>query len=127
MYLFILLALPGLLVKARIRGGASLLVIPEPGEKTLIHSDWYARKANEVKMDGNRLSAVPLDKTGWLPARVPGTVLTTLLENGLYPAPEFGLNNNLIPVYMKSAMISIRIGLPVSLLSMLYQRGVMSG
>ena len=49
----------------------------DPGEPgTLIHSDWYARKANEVKMDGNRLSAVPLDKTGWLPARVPGTVLT---------------------------------------------------
>lgn len=75
----------------------ALLAIPEPGEKTLIHSDWYARKANEVKMDGNRLSAVPLDKTGWLPARVPGTVLTTLLENHMYPAPEFGLNNNLIP------------------------------
>ena len=48
-------------------------------------------------MDGNRLSAAPLDKTGWLPARVPGTVLTTLLENHMYPAPEFGLNNNLIP------------------------------
>lgn len=75
----------------------ALLAIPEPGEKTLIHSDWYARKANEVKMDGNRLSAAPLDKTGWLPARVPGTVLTTLLENHMYPAPEFGLNNNLIP------------------------------
>ncbi len=75
----------------------ALLVIPEPGEKTLIHSDWYARKANEVKMDGNRLSAAPLDKTRWFPARVPGTVLTTLLENHMYPAPEFGLNNNLIP------------------------------
>lgn len=75
----------------------ALLAIPEPGEKTLIHSDWYARKANEVKMDGNRLSAAPLDKTGWLPTRVPGTVLTTLLENHMYPAPEFGLNNNLIP------------------------------
>ena len=75
----------------------ALLAIPEPGEKTLIHSDWYARKANEVKMDGNRLSAAPLDKTGWLPARVPGTVLTTLLENHMYPAPEFGLNKNLIP------------------------------
>ena len=61
--LFILLALPGLLVKGPYpRRGKTLLVIPEPGEKTLIHSDWYARKANEVKMDGNRLSAVPLDK-----------------------------------------------------------------
>lgn len=77
--------------------GQAMLVIPEPGEKTLVHSDWYARKANEVKLDGNRLSAAPFDEAGWLPARVPGTVLTTLLENHMYPAPEFGLNNNLIP------------------------------
>lgn len=91
MYLFILLALSGLLVKTLISRGASLVGDPEPGEKTLIHSDWYARKANEVKMDGNRLSAAPLDKTGWLPARVPGTVLTTLLENHMYPAPRVRL------------------------------------
>ena len=127
MYLFILLALSGLLVKARISRGQALLAIPEPGEKILIHSDWYARKANEVKMDGNRLSAAPLDKTGWLPARVPGTVLTTLLENHMYPAPEFGLNNNLIPdihevgndfyTYWFTRQFNINI----------YQRDVMSG
>ncbi len=73
------------------------LTIPEPGEKTLLTSGWMARRASEIKTDGNLLSSTPLEITGWMPARVPGTVLTTLLENGLYPAPEFGMNNNLIP------------------------------
>lgn len=95
-YLFCWLCLACWVRSASAQGEAKL-VIPEPGEKTLVHSGWYARKADEVKVDGNRLSAAPLEKTGWLPARVPGTVLTTLLENHLYPAPEFGLNNNLIP------------------------------
>jgi hypothetical protein len=35
MYLFILLALPGLLVKARIRGGASLVGDPGTGRENL--------------------------------------------------------------------------------------------
>ena len=73
------------------------ITIPEPGEKALLNSGWMARRAGEIKTDGNLLSFAPLETTGWMPARVPGTVLTTLLENGLYPAPEFGMNNNLIP------------------------------
>lgn len=73
------------------------LILPRPGEKTLVHTGWFARRAQEVLVDGNRLSASPLELAGWLPARVPGTVLTTLLENKLYAAPEFGTNNQLIP------------------------------
>lgn len=75
----------------------NMLIIPEPGEKTVINTDWFARRANEVNVDGNQLSATSPETTGWISARVPGTVLTTLLENQQYPAPEFGLNNNLIP------------------------------
>jgi hypothetical protein len=33
----------------------------------------------------------------WLPATVPGTVLTTLIDRGVYPDPDFGLNNLAIP------------------------------
>ena len=73
------------------------VVIPAPGEKTLLHSGWLARRANEVLVDGNTLTMQSLNTEGWLKARVPGTVLGTLLDNKLYPAPEFGLNNNLIP------------------------------
>ncbi|MDR2118391.1 MAG: beta-glycosidase [Tannerellaceae bacterium] len=73
------------------------VLLPKAGEKSVLHSGWRARRANEVLADGNRLTATPFDSSGWMNARVPGTVLTTLLDNGLFPAPEFSMNNNLIP------------------------------
>jgi hypothetical protein len=71
--------------------------LPPAGEKTLLDNGWYARRANEIKTDGNVLSASPFTSEGWMKARVPGTVLTTLLENHLFPSPEYSLNNELIP------------------------------
>ncbi|MDR1980906.1 MAG: beta-glycosidase [Tannerellaceae bacterium] len=71
--------------------------LPEAGEKRVLHAGWHARRANEIKTDGNSLTAAPFDTAGWLKARVPGTVLATLLENRLYPAPERSMNNELIP------------------------------
>jgi hypothetical protein len=71
--------------------------LPDAGEKTLLNSGWYARRANEIKIDGNILSSSRFNSSGWINARVPGTVLTTLLENNYFPAPEFSMNNNLIP------------------------------
>ena len=73
------------------------LSLPQSGEKVLLHEGWMARKANELNCDGNQLTLQPFDKDGWIPAKVPGTVLTTLLENGRYKNPEFGMNNELIP------------------------------
>jgi hypothetical protein len=71
--------------------------IPAVGEKTLLNANWYARRANEVKLDGNRLSASSFHPEGWMKARVPGTVLATMLDNRMFPSPEFSMNNNLIP------------------------------
>lgn len=71
--------------------------LPDMGEKTLMHEGWYARNVKEVGDDGNRLTASRFCSRGWLKATVPGTVLTTLLDNQLYPAPEVGMNNELIP------------------------------
>jgi len=73
------------------------IVLPAYGEKFLLNTGWLARKASEITKDGNRLSSDAFDTTGWMPARVPGTVLTTMLDNGLFPKPEFSLNNTLIP------------------------------
>ncbi|MCE4361338.1 glycosyl hydrolase 2 galactose-binding domain-containing protein [Xanthomonas hortorum] len=36
-------------------------------------------------------------KTTWRAATVPGTVLTTLVDRGVYPDPDIGLNNMAIP------------------------------
>jgi hypothetical protein len=48
--------------------------------------------------------ATPIDMTGlgfptndWLAATVPGTVLTTMIDRGVYPDPDYGLNNLAIP------------------------------
>ncbi|MDR2233275.1 MAG: beta-glycosidase [Tannerella sp.] len=71
--------------------------LPDIGEKTLLSSGWFARRANEVRVDGNRLTAGTFNPDGWMKAKVPGTVLTTMLENNMFPAPEVSLNNNLIP------------------------------
>ena len=73
------------------------IALPDIGEKTLLNNGWYARRANELIVDGNSLSAGPFNSEGWMKAKVPGTVLTTMLENNLFPAPEYSMNNNLIP------------------------------
>ena len=73
------------------------IALPETGSKTLLHEGWFARQALEIGEDGNRITSRDFDSSGWLKAKVPGTVLTTLLENKLYPAPEFGMNNEEIP------------------------------
>jgi hypothetical protein len=71
--------------------------IPEAGQKVCLTEGWFARRANEIKVDGNQLTAAAFHPDGWMKARVPGTVLGTMLENNLFPAPEFSMNNNLIP------------------------------
>jgi hypothetical protein len=67
------------------------------GQKQLIHSGWVARQAASVLQDGAVLTSSGVDFEGWMPAVVPGTVLTTMLENKLIPDPDFGMNNELIP------------------------------
>ena len=46
---------------------------------------------------GEALSVAAYPLAGWMPATVPGTVLTTLLNNGLVPDPFYGMNNASIP------------------------------
>ena len=73
------------------------LSLPKVGDKVLLNSGWVAKRANEVGVDGNILSLSGPQEAGWIPAKVPGTVLTTLLENNLFPAPEYSVNNEHIP------------------------------
>ncbi len=47
--------------------------------------------------DGAQVSTPGFNDTKWLAATVPGTVLTTMIDRGIYPDPDFGLNNLAIP------------------------------
>lgn len=51
----------------------------------------------KISCDGAALSSMGIDTSNWYDATVPGTVLTTLVREGIYPDPYFGLNNLAIP------------------------------
>ena len=58
---------------------------------------WTLREAPKVDADGAHISSSAYNPSGWMRATVPGTVLTTLVDNGVYPDPGYGLNNLAIP------------------------------
>ncbi len=59
--------------------------------------DFRLQFASKVNADGAALSHAGFDAGAWYAATVPGTVLTTLVDRGVYPDPDFGINNMAIP------------------------------
>ena len=58
---------------------------------------WRLKPAPEVKATGDEISKAGFADKDWLIATVPGTVLTTMIDRGIYPDPDYGLNNLAIP------------------------------
>ncbi len=63
---------------------------------TLAHG-WMLTPAPKVQATAAQISTPGYKTTGWMAATVPGTVLTTMVDRGLYPDPDYGLNNLAIP------------------------------
>ncbi len=88
-------------VAAPLPPGQTTLVADSPGEWTLSNG-WKLIEAPRI--EAPRIEAPPetistpgFDTSAWMAATVPGTVLTTMIDRGLYPDPDFGLNNLDIP------------------------------
>lgn len=62
-----------------------------------ISGGWKLAAAPDVKATGEELSTAGFASKDWLAATVPGTVLTTMIDRGIYPDPDYGLNNLAIP------------------------------
>jgi len=56
---------------------------------------WKMKKADDLKVKTEDVSTSKVSTEDWLPAIVPGTVLNSLVYNGVYPEPYYGLNNKL--------------------------------
>ncbi len=69
---------------------------PAPDGASTI-GDWHLIAAPRITADGAQLSQAGYVEHDWYAAVVPGTVLTTLIARGVYPDPDFGLNNLSIP------------------------------
>jgi hypothetical protein len=66
------------------------------GQWTLA-AGWSMIPAPKVNVDGPIISQVGFYPRDWMSATVPGTVLTTMVDRGVYPDPDYGLNNLAIP------------------------------
>ena len=62
-----------------------------------LNQGWKAKRISETDLSGEELTGSYSPDSTWLEATVPGTVLTTLINNGLAPDPFIGLNNAAIP------------------------------
>ena len=62
-----------------------------------LNAGWRGLPIAQVPAGGAQLSRPGYALTGWRPAVVPGTVLTTQLANKQVPDPFFGMNNERIP------------------------------
>jgi len=62
-----------------------------------LSSGWQLQSSSSVTDAGNVISQTNYSPVAWHPATVPGTVLTSLVNAGVYPEPLYGTNNCNIP------------------------------
>lgn len=63
----------------------------------LLKNGWEMTGSATVVSSKKSIFSADLDTEDWYNATVPGTVLTTLVDQGVYPNPYFGVNNLSIP------------------------------
>ncbi|MFW5981348.1 MAG: glycoside hydrolase family 2 protein [bacterium] len=67
--------------------------------KKVLVDDWYMQSSEKVKVFGEKISTKEFDVEGWYSVTVPGTVVSGLVENSVYPDPYYNKNISKIPGY----------------------------
>ena len=62
-----------------------------------LRGGWRLAAEPLVTASGEEIAKAGFDDKDWLVATVPGTVLTSMVDRGVYPDPDYGLNNMAIP------------------------------
>ena len=69
---------------------AQARAVPAPVE---LATSWQLQDAAKVSDAPSVVSAKSYQPSGWIGATVPGTVLTSMVNDGIYPEPMYGENN----------------------------------
>jgi hypothetical protein len=72
---------------------SALAATPAPPPQVVIQSGWQMQDAAKATQAGAEISSAGYKPASWYSATVPGTVLTTLVNNHVYPEPLYGENN----------------------------------
>ncbi len=67
--------------------------ITAPPQPVVLASGWQLQDVAKVPQAGAEVAAAGFKTNRWYTATVPGTVLTTLVNNHVYPEPLYGENN----------------------------------
>ncbi len=78
----------------------------------MLRGKWMLAEEPKVAGDGAAISTAGYSDRGWMRATVPGTVVTTMVDRGVYPDPDFGLNNMAIPETLNKQDYWYRIEFP---------------
>jgi hypothetical protein len=62
-------------------------------EPVTLGAGWQLQDAAKVTQTGDAISSTRFKPQGWYSATVPGTVLTSMVNAGVYPEPLYGENN----------------------------------
>src|ERR1700676_241595 len=82
---------------ARALSAAELKTVLAGKNPWTITGGWKLAAAPDVKAGGAEIAKAGFATKDWMAATVPGTVLTTMIDRGVYPDPDYGLNNLAIP------------------------------
>jgi hypothetical protein len=76
---------------------AITLLQPVREDEYILNGGWEMAEGTKVIGADQPLFSASFNTADWYNATVPGTVLRTLVDQGVYPDPYFGLNNLAIP------------------------------
>ncbi|MFT6715760.1 MAG: exo-1,4-beta-D-glucosaminidase [Saprospiraceae bacterium] len=100
-YLFVAVTLFFFSCENKVQDQASQLNLDENSNVSL-NDGWFMKRATEVSNDGVELSSSKADNKGWLAAQLPSTVMSILVDNGIYKNPY--AENNMAKIPMDSIL-----------------------
>ncbi|MGI8400453.1 MAG: glycoside hydrolase family 2 protein, partial [Gemmatimonadaceae bacterium] len=66
-------------------------------ERQMLHDGWMIQSSAKAGVDGAAISSSGYEPTGWYRATVPSTVVGTLVDDGVFADPFFGMNFRSLP------------------------------
>jgi hypothetical protein len=87
------LSLLAQLLLAAVAVTASVRAIAQLPNPVVLAKGWQLQNVSKAPQPGAEIASARFNTRGWFSATVPGTVLTTLVNNHLYPEPLYGENN----------------------------------
>jgi len=89
------------------------LVAAKAQQPDQLIGDWKMQDAAKVSASAANVAEAKFTTEGWYAATVPGTVLTTLVNNKVYPEPLYGENMRPIPESLNKTSYWYRTSFPV--------------